>query len=361
MSSPKTDGHKNGAATVPLPPDEIVFGCSSAMELVRKRAEKICQANIPVLLYGDAGTGKEILARWIHNHSAYRAGQFIKVNCAAIPGTLLESELFGYEQGAFTGAQSSKPGRVELAHNGTLFLDEIANLDFTLQSKLLHFLQDGRFSRIGDEQERTVETRIICSSNKDLGRQIDAGGFRADLFYRISVIQIRMPCLSERKEDIPLLAQYLRAAYEREFAIRSQPLDREMLNCLQAANWRGNIRELSNDIARHVLFGSDAVLKPEPSQNRFTVLDNMAVEVRPVPLKGIAKEAIHKMESKIILEALQINQWNRRKTAEFLKISYRSLISKIRNADLLQRAGRSAPVCKDASASLNSKSTYADD
>jgi two-component system response regulator AtoC len=361
MSSPKTGGHKNGAATVPLPPDEVVFGCSPAMELVRKRAEKICQANIPVLVCGDAGTGKEILARWIHSHSAYRAGQFIKVNCAAIPGSLLESELFGYEQGAFTGAQSSKPGRVELAHNGTLFLDEIANLDFTLQSKLLHFLQDGRFSRLGDEQERTVETRLICSSNKDLGQQIDAGGFRADLFYRISVIQIRMPRLSERKEDIPLLAQYLRAAYEREFDIRSQPLDRELLNCLQTGNWPGNIRELSNDIARHVLFGPDAVLKPEPSQNRFTVLENMAVEGRSVPLKRIAKEAIHKIESKIILEALQINQWNRRKTAESLQISYRSLINKIRDANLLQRPGRSDPVCKDASASLNSKSTYADD
>jgi two-component system response regulator AtoC len=349
MSSPRTDGHKNGAAPVPLPPDEVVFGCSSAMQLVRKRAEKICQANIPVLVYGDTGTGKEILARWIHNHSAYRAGQFIKVNCAAIPGSLLESELFGYEQGAFTGAQSSKPGRVELAHNGTLFLDEIANLDFTFQSKLLHFLQDGRFSRIGAEQERTVETRFICSSNKDLGQQINVGGFRADLFYRISVIQIRMPRLSERKEDIPQLAQYLRAAYEREFDIRSQPLDRELMNWLQTGNWPGNIRELSNDIARHVLFGPDAVLKPEPSQNRFKVLDNMAVEVRPVPLKRIAKEAIHKIESKIILEALQINQWNRRRTAQSLKISYRSLINKIRNANLLQRPGLSDPVCKEAS------------
>src|SRR6266404_5615089 len=168
-----------------LPPDCILFGQSEAMKDVRLRAAKICGTNVPVLLYGDGGTGKEVLARWIHEHSPACNGQFVKVNCAAIPGTLLESELFGYEKGAFTGAHALKPGRVEVAHQGTLFLDEIADFDLGLQSKLLQFLQDGRFSRIGGETERAVETRLICATHKDLEREIDLGRFRSDLYYRI--------------------------------------------------------------------------------------------------------------------------------------------------------------------------------
>src|ERR1700736_219903 len=151
-----------------VPADEIVFGRSVVMSVVRKRLEKICLTNVPVLLCGDAGTGKELVARWMHCRSPYQEGQFVKVNCAAIPGSLLESELFGYEKGAFTGAHASKPGRVELAHKGTLFLDEIEDLGLDLQCKLLQFLQDGRFSRIGGESERVVEARLICATSKNL-------------------------------------------------------------------------------------------------------------------------------------------------------------------------------------------------
>src|SRR6267378_1790130 len=179
-----------------VPPDEIVFGRSTAMLAVHKRVEKICHTNVPVLLCGDAGTGKEMVARWMHCRSPYKEGQFVKVNCAAIPGSLLESELFGYEKGAFTGAHGSKPGRVELAHKGTLFLDEIADLDMGLQSKLLHFVQDGSFSRIGGEFEKSVDARFICSTNRNLEIEINAGRFRADLYYRISAFQIGLPRLS---------------------------------------------------------------------------------------------------------------------------------------------------------------------
>src|SRR5947209_10496036 len=162
-----------------LPPEEVLFGRSEAMKQVRRRAAKIAGTGIPVLLYGPKGSGKEVLARWLHSHSAVSNGQFVKVNCAAIPGTLLESELFGYEKGAFTGARESKPGRVELARNGTLFLDEIAELDLGLQSKLLQFLQDGHYSRIGGETERAVEARLICATNKDLEHEIGSGRFCA--------------------------------------------------------------------------------------------------------------------------------------------------------------------------------------
>src|ERR1700730_9470068 len=185
-----------------LPPDQVLFGWSANMMKLRQRAAKVCGTTVPVLLQGDGGTGKEVLARWIHKHSAYCNGQFVKVNCAAIPGSLLESELFGYEKGAFTGAHALKPGRVELAHHGTLFLDEIADLDLGLQSKLLHFLQDGFFSRLGDQTERLVETRVICATGRRLEDEIAAGRFRADLYYRISVFQIAMPRLADRREDI---------------------------------------------------------------------------------------------------------------------------------------------------------------
>jgi len=190
-----------------LPPDDVLFGCSAAMEEVRQKALKISRTNVPILLTGAGGTGKEVLARWIHAHSSQASGEFVKVNCAAIPGSLLESELFGHEKGAFTGATAAKPGRVEAAHQGTLFLDEIGDLDSGLQSKLLHFLQDGSFSRIGETTERRVDARLICATNKNLQMEIDGGKFRADLFYRINVLKITMPRLAERSADIPQLAE----------------------------------------------------------------------------------------------------------------------------------------------------------
>src|SRR5215475_11604890 len=185
-----------------LLPDEILFGRAPSMAEVQARAERICRTNVPVLLCGEGGTGKEALARWIHARSEYATGEFVKVNCAAIPGSLLESELFGYEKGAFTGANTVKPGRVESAHRGTLFLDEIADLDWNLQSKLLHFLQDGVFSRIGDQVERRVDCRLICATNRNIDKETQDGRFRQDLLYRIQVFRLTMPALRERQDDI---------------------------------------------------------------------------------------------------------------------------------------------------------------
>src|SRR5499425_1471634 len=162
--------HKGNSSVLP---DEVLFGRASSMLEIRIRAEKICRTNVPVMLSGEGGTGKEALARWIHAKSEYAHGEFVKVNCAAIPGTLLESELFGYEKGAFTGALQSKPGRVELAHRGTLFLDEISELDLSLQSKLLQLLQDGQFSRIGSQEDKKVEVRVVSATNRELHQEID--------------------------------------------------------------------------------------------------------------------------------------------------------------------------------------------
>src|SRR5271167_1671418 len=186
-----------------LPPEEVIFGQSEAMRAIRQRVEKLAGANIPVLIQGESGTGKELIARMIHLHSPWASGPLVKVNCPAIPGTLLESELFGYEKGAFTGANGSKPGRVEMAHRGTLFLDEISELDPTLQAKLLQLLQDGQFSRIGSQEDTKVEVRVVSATNRELRQEIDAGHFRNDLFYRIAAMVIHLPALRDRGEDIP--------------------------------------------------------------------------------------------------------------------------------------------------------------
>jgi transcriptional regulator with GAF, ATPase, and Fis domain len=347
-----------------MPPDELVFGRSSQMSVIQKRVEKICHTDVPVLLCGDAGTGKEIVARWMHCRSPYRDGQFVKVNCAAIPGLLLESELFGYEKGAFTGAHVAMPGRVELADKGTLFLDEISDLDITLQSKLLHFVQDGTFSRIGGESEKFVETRIMCSTNRDLEREIEGGRFRADLYYRISVFQIKLPKLAQRREDVPALAQYFRTLYQRQFAKECDPLGSEMLNYLENLSWPGNVRELSNCIARYVLIGRDAFaiqdFPKNPQKRSVSQADDSACG-RGLPLRTIAKEAIRELERNVILEVLRSHQWNRRKAAQALKISYRALIYKIRSAGLTESAGRHKPMDPAGSEKLGRKSAASAD
>lgn len=342
MHLPSARNKRNSAPVDQLPPDDVLFGRSQAMEDARVLAAKVCQVNAPILLIGDGGTGKEVLARWIHSRSSNSAGQFVKVSCAAIPGALLESELFGYEKGAFTGAHVSKPGRVELAHGGTLFLDEIADLDSGLQSKLLHFLQDGTFCRIGGTEEKSVRARLICATNKNLQKEIEAGNFRADLFYRINVVRMRLPRLRERSEDIPGLAEYFLKQFQARFAKAAEPLNKSMVQYLQNLEWPGNIRELSNAMARYVLVGADGDVGFRQVGSPRTAAATV-METQGVPLKQLSKNAVRQRETTFILEALKANQWNRRRTAEALKISYRSLIYKIREAGFAtKRAKRHA-------------------
>jgi two-component system response regulator AtoC len=321
----------------PIPPDEVLFGKSAVMAELRRQAQRICGTIIPVLLTGEGGTGKEVLARWIHAHSEYAGGEFVKVNCAAIPGTLLESELFGYEQGAFTGANCAKPGLVEAAHRGTLFLDEIADLGLNLQSKLLHFLQDGTYSRIGDRTERRIETRLICATNKDVEKETAAGRFRQDLFYRIHVFRLKMPLLRERREDIPVLLDFFRYHFQRQFGTSAAAFAPEIVDYLQNMSWPGNIRELSNMVARYVLIGPETMVHEEEAHRRGKTRFTAGADGAQMPLKRMAKDAIKEMEKNVILETLRANQWNRRKTSQQLKISYRALIYKIQDAGLISR------------------------
>jgi two-component system, NtrC family, response regulator AtoC len=321
--------------TVELPPEHVYFGPSETMQLVRKRVDRAAGLNVPILILGESGTGKEVLARFIHERSPWHDGPFIKVNCPAIPGTLIESELFGFQKGSFTGAISSKPGRMELAQGGTLFLDEIAELDSSLQAKLLHVLQDGHFTRIGDHEEKQMDARVICATNRLLQQEIQRGGFRADLFYRINVITITLPPLRERREDIPYLVEYLRQQFNTRFKREAPALSRDVVQLLQQREWPGNIRELENCMARYIVLGSEEAFHSERAEEKKPF--NFAYEISEdgnIPLKRIAQQVTRRMEHDLILKVLQANHWNRRKAAEILKISYRALLYKVRQAGL---------------------------
>jgi two-component system response regulator AtoC len=327
-----------------IPPDSVVFGRSEGMRAVRDRLIKVAAANVPVLIQGESGTGKDIIARMIHSLSPWKTGPYVKVNCPAIPGTLLESELFGYEKGAFTGAVGTKPGRVEMAHRGTLFLDEISELDSALQSKLLQLLQDGQFCRIGAQEDKKVEVRVVCATNRRLEDEIGHGTFRQDLFYRINVVNVSLPPLRERRGDIEDLSSYFLDYYNRKYNCRAKALSPELIGVLQKYHWPGNIRELENLMKRYVILGSEEAITSdlvaaEPQYfNPEINLDG------PVSLKKLTKQAVHELEKKIILKVLQNHHWNRKQTARTLGISYRALLYKIREAGLPPNRSRKPPL-----------------
>ncbi len=317
-----------------VPPDQIIFGHSEAMQAVRSRLGKVAAANVPVLITGESGTGKDIIARLIHGLSPWKTGPYVKVNCPAIPGTLLESELFGYERGAFTGAVGSKPGRVELAHRGTLFLDEISELDPSLQSKLLQLLQDGQFCRIGAQEDKKVEVRVVCATNRRLESEIESGSFRQDLYYRINVVNLHMPALRERRGDIEDLSTYFLEYYNRKFNCRARPLSNEVMAVLQKYHWPGNIRELENLIKRYVILGHEEVITNDLVAREPDFFNPEISFDGPISLKKMTRQCVRELERKVILKVLQQHHWNRKQSARTLGISYRALLYKIRDAGL---------------------------
>jgi two-component system response regulator AtoC len=326
-----------------IPPNAVVFGHSDAMLSLRERLDKVAGANVPVLIHGESGTGKDIIARMIHGLSPWRTGPFVKVNCPAIPGTLLESELFGYEKGAFTGAYGTKPGRVEMAHRGTLFLDEISELDLGLQSKLLQLLQDGQFCRIGAQEDKKVEVRIVCATNRKLEEEIENGTFRQDLFYRINVVNLYMPPLRERRGDIEDLVRYFLEYYNRKYNCRARALSPELMLVLQKYHWPGNIRELENLIKRYVILGTEeAITNDLVSQQRDVFNPEISID-GPISLKKLTRQAVRELERKVILKVLQANHWNRKQSARALNISYRALLYKIRDTGLPSNRGAKLP------------------
>ena len=311
------------------------------MQAARQRIEKIAAANVPVLVRGESGTGKDIIARLIHRLSPWATGPWVKVNCPAIPGTLLESELFGYEKGAFTGANGCKPGRVEMAQRGTLFLDEISELELHLQSKLLQLLQDGQFCRIGAQEDRKVEVRVVCSTNRNLDQEIENGRFRQDLFYRINVVNVELVPLRERACDLEELTCYFLDYYNEKYNCSVRPLSSKALAALARHSWPGNIRELENLVRCYVILGSEDVIMTDMSGRRPQEVVEPDIPLDgPIRLKDLTRKAVQDLEHKIIVKVLEANNWNRKRTARALNISYRALLYKMRDAGLPERRSR---------------------
>ncbi len=320
-----------------LPPTEAIFGQSALMAAAREKLELVAYTDVPVLLQGESGTGKEIFAKLLHAYSNRSNGALVKVTCPAIPHTLIESELFGYEKGAFTGAYATKRGRVELAHGGTLFLDEIGDLDLSVQAKLLQMLQDGSFMRVGGQESKTVNTRLVSAASGNLRQQAEAGGFRLDFLFRINAVTIELPPLRQRTEDLPMLIDYFLDLHSRAFRRSPQPISRELRRLMQRYEWPGNIRQLENMIRGYTLIGNEEALAADlmPAAAASPARLNAEIDLAtPISLKEITKAATQDLERQIILKVLEANGWSRRKTAKWLNMSYRSLLYKLQDTQM---------------------------
>jgi len=323
-----------------LPPLEVFFGHSPKMAAAYEKLQRVASTDVPVLIQGESGTGKEILAKLLHAFSKRSNFPWVKVTCPAIPLPLIESELFGYEKGAFTGAHATKRGRVELAHEGTLFLDEVGSLDVTVQAKLLQLLQDGNFMRVGAQDARQVDTRLVTAARGSLRERVDDGSFRLDFFYRINAVTIELPPLRQRVVDLPMLIGYFFEVHSKALRQTPKPLSRELMRMMERYHWPGNIRQLENMIRNYVLIGSEDALFSEmvpAAQARLTTEIDLA---NPISLKEITRAATQDLEREIILRVLQANGWNRSKTAKWLQMSYRSLLYKLQEFNIGSLQGK---------------------
>jgi DNA-binding NtrC family response regulator len=303
---------------------EQIVGHSEKMLEIIKTVGRIASSPVTVLIQGESGTGKELIARAIHSVSPRREKLFLPVNCAAIPETLLESELFGYEKGAFTGAQSRTPGKFELADGGTIFLDEIGDMSLSLQAKVLRVLQDKTFMRIGGKEPVTVDVRVIAATNQNIEELVKTGRFREDLYFRLNVCLLSLPPLRERREDIEELTYYFLEKYAREYGKQIKRVTPEAMEKLRTYSWPGNVRELENYVARAVASSAAQVLTPEDfplPQEKF--------EKEEIPLLPLAK-ATEELEKRLIKEALQVAGGNQTQAAKILQISRQTLAAKIK-------------------------------
>src|SRR5579871_107351 len=342
----------------------MLFGTSPKMMEVKMTIEQVADTTATVLIRGESGTGKEVVARMVYSESSRYDKPFVKVNCAAIPHELLESELFGYEPGAFTGATRQKLGKFEQANNGTIFLDEISEMHPALQAKLLHVLQDHEFSRLGGKRDIQVDVRVIAATNKLLERAVEEGVFREDLFYRLNVVTIHIPPLRERKEEIPVFLEYFLDKYS-EYYGKHPPMfgDYAMARMMEYA-WPGNIRELENLIKRYVIVGNEAQIIREISTHKPIVLSmpgapvsvapaaaspavaspvqpNTAGEFEMPSLLEIGRRAAMQAEREAIERVLAQTRWNRRQAAKILKISYKALLNKLKVIEEQNQAAQS--------------------
>lgn len=339
-----------------------LFGTSPRMEEVKDTIEQVADTTATVLIRGESGTGKEVVARMIYAQSGRDDKAFVKVNCAAIPHELLESELFGYEPGAFTGANRQKLGKFDLANSGTLFLDEVSEMHPALQAKLLHVLQDGEFSRLGGKRDISVDVRVLAATNKPLENAVQMGTFREDLFYRLNVITIHIPPLRERREEIPVFLEFFLRKYSEFYGKQPTRFTDYAINRMMEYSWPGNIRELENLVKRYVIVGNEAQIirelsthkpimsslsggapafatkegKREPEQPAgssaipITAGKPAGPEMESPSLLEIGRRAAMQAEREAIERVLTQTRWNRRQAAKILKISYKALLNKLK-------------------------------
>jgi len=305
--------------------DRIV-GKSQGIRRIFEVIEMVAPSSASVLIHGETGTGKELVADAIHQCSPRKDASLIKVNCAALPEGLMESELFGHEKGAFTGAIRRTRGRFELADGGTILLDEIGEISPSVQAKLLRILQQREFERVGGEDTLRVDVRILATTNKDLKAEIQAGNFREDLFYRLNVVPIYIPPLRERKEDIPLLAEHFLRKHCEQNGVTIKTLSREALDLLMGYNWPGNVRELENSIERAIVMTREETLHPR----HFLLGRNMESSVHAAPMMENEPLTLSESEKRLILRTLERENGNRTRTAEALGISIRTLRNKLK-------------------------------
>jgi two-component system response regulator AtoC len=321
----------------------IFIYTSDKMHRIKEIADQIANTDVTVLIQGESGVGKEVVARSIHLNSFRRERPFVKVNCAALPQELLESELFGYEKGAFTGAYRQKPGKFELANGGTIFLDEISEISLSLQGKLLQVLQDREFSRLGGKKDIRVDVRVLVATNKNMEEGVKSGRFREDLYYRLNVVNITIPPLRERSEEIPIFVEYFLDKFSKKYQKKVIPLSDKMMKAFFQHHWLGNVRELENVIQRFVVLGNEEAiieeLTPATQQDSIPEKKKNAVRAREIwpSLKEVHQEAIKKAECEVILKALEMTNWNRKKAADILNISYKALLYKIKETGLGKR------------------------
>src|ERR1700731_2717206 len=329
--------------------EDICFlAASPQMVRIRQQILQIAPVDVPVFIYGESGVGKEVVARMIHMRSTRRAQPFIKVNCAALPGELLESELFGFEQGAFTGAVRSKPGKFELANKGTIFLDEIAEMSTHLQAKLLHVLQDHQYSRLGGRHMIETDVRVLAATNVDVHEAMKTGRFREDLYYRLNVLSINVPPLRERTAEIPLLFRHFLQKYSEKFGKTPQGPSKYLLDAAVNYPWPGNLRELENFVKRYVILEDDEgslreLVEMSSARQRTSPRAEPAVHREPQGLKALVRGLKDEAEMEAIADALEKTRWCRKDAAKMLGISYKALLYKMRQFNLdTPRTRRSA-------------------
>jgi len=321
----------------------IFIYTSDKMQRIKEIADQIANTDVTVLIQGESGVGKEVVARSIHLNSFRKERPFVKVNCAALPPDLLESELFGYEKGAFTGAYRQKQGRFELANGGTIFLDEISEMSLSLQGKLLQVLQDREFSRLGGKKDIRVDVRVLAATNKNIEEGIKNGRFREDLYYRLNVVNVMIPPLRERREEIPIFVEYFLDKFSKKYERKVPTLSDKTMKAFSEHHWVGNVRELENVIQRLIVLGNEEAVVEEltPTPKEDPILEKKKKMTPPKKvwpsLKEVHQEAIKKAESEMILKALEMTNWNRKKAADKLNISYKALLYKIKETSLDKR------------------------